>query len=124
MATNWTRFAEVVRAHQRFLLVSHIRPDCDALGSELGMAGVLEALGKDVRIVNGQATPPNLQFIDPRRKLLALGRDVQPADLANVEVMIVLDTSAWIQLGDMAEVLRTTKARKAVIDHHVSQDDL
>jgi tetratricopeptide (TPR) repeat protein len=45
MSINWPRFVEIVNAHGRFLLVSHVRPDCDALGSELGMAGVLEALG-------------------------------------------------------------------------------
>ena len=59
MPINWARFAEIVRSHQRFVLVSHIRPDCDALGSELGMAAILESLGKTVRIVNGQATPPS-----------------------------------------------------------------
>ena len=59
MSINWPRFVEIIRAHQRFLLISHIRPDCDALGSELGMAGVLDALGKEALIVNGQATPPN-----------------------------------------------------------------
>ena len=53
MQINWPRFVEIVRAHSRFLLISHVRPDCDALGSELGMCGVLEALGKHVRIVNG-----------------------------------------------------------------------
>jgi phosphoesterase RecJ-like protein len=37
---------------------------------------------------------------------------------------MVLDTSAWGQLGAMAEVLRTTPARRVVIDHHVSGDDL
>ena len=62
---NWPRLTEIIRGHQRFLLTSHIRPDCDALGSELGMAGVLEALGKEALIVNGQPTPRNLQFIDP-----------------------------------------------------------
>ena len=46
MPIHWPRFVELVRSHDRFLLTSHIRPDCDALGSELGMAGVLEALGK------------------------------------------------------------------------------
>src|SRR5690348_15015915 len=116
MPIDWPRLVELVKSHQRFVLTSHIRPDCDALGSELGMAGILEVLGKDVRIVNAQATPPNLQFIDPRRKLLALGKDVQPTDLANAEVMIVLDTSAWIQLGEMGDVLRNSKARKAIID--------
>ena len=69
MTIAWLRFTELIRSHQRFLLTSHIRPDCDALGSELGMAHVLEALGKDVRIVNGQATPPNIAFIDPERRI-------------------------------------------------------
>ena len=121
---DWKRFCEMIRSHERFLLTSHIRPDCDALGSELGMAGVLEALGKQVTIVNGQATPPNLQFIDPHRKLKALGTDVQPAELDSIEVLLVLDTSAWAQLGPMAEIVRGTKAHKAVLDHHVDSDDL
>lgn len=124
MSINWPRFVELVRGRQRFLLTSHIRPDCDALGSELGMAGVLESLGKDVLIVNAQKTPPNLQFIDPQRKIKTLGADVQLADLEDREILMVLDTSAWAQLGDMALVLRSTKAHKMVLDHHVSEDDL
>lgn len=88
------------------------------------MAGVLEALGKDVRIVNGQTTPPNLLFIDPQGRLEAIGIDVQPSGLADREVLMVLDTSAWTQLGAMAEVVRGTRAKKIVLDHHVSSDDL
>jgi phosphoesterase RecJ-like protein len=121
---NWPRFVEIIKSHQRFLLTSHIRPDCDALGSELGMAGVLDALGKDVLIVNGQSTPPNLAMIDPGRRIKTLGKEIQTADLSDREVLMVLDTSAWAQLGPMGDVLRTTKARKIVLDHHVSHDDL
>jgi phosphoesterase RecJ-like protein len=124
MSIPWSRFAEIVRTHQRFLLVSHIRPDCDALGSELGMAAVLRSLGKDVKIVNGQETPPNLAFIDPDRQIGCLGQGVQAADLADREVLIVLDTSAWAQLGPMADVVKSFSGKKAVIDHHVSEDDL
>ncbi|MCE9548671.1 MAG: DHH family phosphoesterase [Planctomycetia bacterium] len=124
MPIDWPRFVEIIKGHQRFVLTSHIRPDCDALGSELGMAGVLDALGKDVMIVNGQATPPNLQFIDPTRRLKALGKDVQAADLADRQVLMVLDTSAWAQLGPMADVVKATKAKKIILDHHVGHDDL
>lgn len=88
------------------------------------MAGVLEAAGKEVAIVNGQATPPNLQFLDPQRRLKALGADIQLADLAGFEVLLVLDTGAWAQLGSMGEVIRTTTAKKIILDHHVSGDDL
>src|SRR4051812_4850406 len=94
---DWPRFVSLIKAHQRFVLTSHIRPDCDALGSELGMAGVLEALGKSVRIVNGQVSPPNLKFIDPHKKIRAIGVDIQAADLADAEVIMILDTSAWQQ---------------------------
>jgi phosphoesterase RecJ-like protein len=124
MSIDWPRFAEIVRSQQRFLLVSHIRPDCDALGSELGMAGVLEALGKQARIVNGQATPPNLAFIDPARRIGVIGQTVQPAELWDTDVLMILDTSAWAQLGPMDDVIRTFPGKKIVVDHHVSSDDL
>src|SRR5262245_5224203 len=124
MPINWPRFCDVVRCHDRFLLTSHIRPDCDALGSELGMAGVLQSLNKDVTIVNAQVTPPNLEFIDPPKRLRTLGVDVQPHDLVGIEVLMVLDTSAWPQLGTMAEVVRGWKTHKLILDHHVSEDDM
>src|SRR5436190_751149 len=90
---DWPRFTQIVRSHQRFLLTSHIRPDCDALGSALGMAGVLQSLGKDVRVVNGQTTPPNLRFIDPDKRLKAIGVDVTKEQLAYVETRLVPSTS-------------------------------
>lgn len=121
---DWARFVEIVRAHQRFLLTSHIRPDCDALGSELGMAGVLKALGKDVIIVNGHETPPNLRFLDRENQLKTLHGTACNEEIARAEVLMVLDTSAWQQLGPMADIVRETKAKKLILDHHVSQDDL
>jgi bifunctional oligoribonuclease and PAP phosphatase NrnA len=124
MTIDWPRFAETIRAHQRFLLVSHIRPDCDALGSELGMAAILEALGKSVRIVNGHPTPPNLAFIDPAKRIEVIGQTVQPADLAEIDVLMILDTSAWAQLGPMSDFIRAFPGKKIVVDHHVSEDDI
>ena len=52
--------------------------------------------------------------------------NVQPAELLaqDFEVMMVLDTSAWAQLGPMADVVRGTRAKKIVLDHHQSSDDL
>lgn len=124
MSVDWSAFVEVIKAHQKFVLTSHIRPDCDALGSELGMAGVLEALGKDVVIVNGHSTPPNLAFIDPTQRIRTIGEDIQLEDLEDREVLMVLDTSAWAQLGPMGDVLKATSAKKIILDHHVSSDDL
>lgn len=88
------------------------------------MAGILDALGKDVRIVNGQKTPPNLAWIDPDKRIQALGHDVSLEDLESADAVFVLDTSAWAQLGPMGDALRRARGKKLVLDHHVSSDDL
>jgi bifunctional oligoribonuclease and PAP phosphatase NrnA len=124
MRLDWASLLDLLRTRERFVLTSHVRPDCDALGSELGLAGILEALGKDVRIVNAQATPPNLKWIDPEGRLESLAEKVRPADLADRDLFVVLDTSAWAQLGAMGDVAKTMRDRVVVIDHHVSEDDL
>ena len=120
---DWKPFVTLVNESRSFILTSHMRPDCDAIGSELAMAHALRSLGKQVRIVNGDGVPPHIGFIDPEFEVMVLGRDISPSAL-DCDVHIVLDTSAWGQLGPMADVIRHTKARKVVIDHHVSEDDL
>ncbi|MCE5267294.1 MAG: bifunctional oligoribonuclease/PAP phosphatase NrnA [Planctomycetaceae bacterium] len=120
----WHRFVEIVRSHQRFLLTSHVRPDGDALGSELVMARALQSLGKDVRVCNAFATPPNLRFLDTRKDLKQLAVDVPATDFDDREVLIIVDTTAWAQLGTMGDVVKQSKALKVVIDHHQGGDDL
>ena len=70
MAIDWEPLRSIIAANQRFVLTSHVRPDADALGSELGMAGLLEHLGKDVRIVNASPVPHRLAFLDPDKKVM------------------------------------------------------
>lgn len=124
MEINWPRFRELVDRHDRIVLTSHVRPDADALGSELGLAGLLKQRGKEVRIVNASDTPPSLRDLDPEGQILQLGEQIEVGDLHDTELVVVLDTSAWAQLGDMADFVRNTSAAKAVIDHHVGEDDL
>jgi phosphoesterase RecJ-like protein len=50
--------AEAIRQRQRFLVVSHARPDGDAIGSSLAMAYALRHLGKTVRVLSHDAAPP------------------------------------------------------------------
>jgi phosphoesterase RecJ-like protein len=123
MPINWQPLVELIRTSNSFVLTSHMRPDCDAIGSELGFAHALRSLGKRVRIVNGDPVPPHIGFIDPGREVEVFGQYTAVDSLA-CDALIVLDTSAWAQLGPMADVVRATTARKAVIDHHVSQDDM
>lgn len=125
MSIDWTPLADLIETHDRFLVTTHVRPDGDALGSEVGMVGLLRQKGKDARVVNVSRTPPRYDFLDPDGTLFEhFGTQVDPAALADREVLVILDLSSWGQLGDMAGFVREFHGRRVVIDHHVSQDDL
>ncbi len=125
MSIDWTPLSSLIETYDRFVVTSHVRPDGDALGSELGMVGLLRQKGKDVRAVNVSRTPPRYDFLDPDGTLFEhFGTAVGPGELADREVLVILDLSSWSQLGEMAEWVRSFRGPRVVIDHHVSQDDL
>ena len=121
---DWTPLREMLSKYRHYVISSHVRPDCDALGSELGLAHVLRALGHEVAIVNADAIPPRLAFIDTDQEILVLDSAPGQAALAACEVIVVVDTSAWRQLGEMADVIRTAGKPVIVIDHHASDGEL
>src|SRR5262245_62772224 len=96
MSIDWTPLADLIETHDRFLVTTHVRPDGDALGSEVGMAGLLRQRGKDVRIVNASRTPPRYDFLDPDGSLFEyLDGGGILRDLADREGAVVLDLAAW-----------------------------
>ncbi len=124
MPLDWTPLRKIIDAGERFLISSHVRPDADAIGSELGLLSVLESLGKSVRIANPSAAAKHIEFLDPEGRVRKLKDGISVEEALDVDVHVVVDTSAWQQLPDVDQVLKQTAARKVVIDHHVSGDDL
>lgn len=120
---DWHKFKHLIDGHQRFVLSCHVRPDADALGSELAMAELLRELGKEVRIINPSSAPSTLDFLIADDDVGVLGA-VKAEDALDTDVHMILDTSAWSQLQGIGDVLKRTAALKIVIDHHASSDDL
>lgn len=122
MPIDWSPFVDIVRKHQRFLLTTHVRPDGDGLGSMLALAEMLEKQGKRVDMVIASFWPPRYNFLDSSKRIQ---RFKPPGDeLRDVDAVIVLDTGTWNQLGDFGPFMKSLAVTKAVIDHHISQDDL
>ena len=121
---DWTILKKVIDENDSFLITSHVRPDADALGSELGLRAILLALGKQVSIINASAPPANLSFMNPPGVILKLNDTVTKANVPKTDVVVIVDTSAWQQLGNMADVIQASPAKRVVIDHHVSSDEM
>jgi phosphoesterase RecJ-like protein len=122
MPIDWSPFVDLVRRHQRFLLTTHVRPDGDGLGSMLALDDALRSKGKDVQLTVASSFPPQYRFLDPAGRIrhFRLPGD----DCRQAEAVLILDTGTWNQLGDFGTYLRGHNAAKAVIDHHMTQDDL
>ncbi|MBW3541511.1 MAG: bifunctional oligoribonuclease/PAP phosphatase NrnA [Planctomycetes bacterium] len=124
MMIDWEPLRRIIDDNRRIVLTCHVRPDADALGSELGLAAILEERGKEVRFANPSETPEHLRFLDPTGRLVKFGHGISAEEVCAADVHIVLDTSAWVQLQDVGPLFERTPAVRVVIDHHVSADDL
>jgi phosphoesterase RecJ-like protein len=121
MPLDWAPLVKVIKQNQRFLLTTHIRPDADGLGSLLALSEALHGQGKEVRRVVASSWPPRYDFLDPAK---TIERFTLPGDIGVCDVVIILDTATWNQLGDFATLLPQLSAVKVVIDHHVSWDEM
>ena len=107
--------AGVFRDHRSFALLSHVRPDGDAIGSQIALGFSLMAMGRTVHLVNEDGLPESLAF------LLGSDRVVTPPDaLLDVEVAIALDTATRPRLGERALHAASRAETWINIDHHVS----
>jgi phosphoesterase RecJ-like protein len=99
---------EIMR-RQRFLLTSHARPDGDSIGSQLAMAFALEALGKQVRIVNADSAPEHYQDFPGMDRI-----EIAGSASADVDAVIVMECSDLTRTG----VAGLERAFLINIDHH------
>ncbi len=92
--TTFEQIGQVLREHQHFAILSHVRPDGDALGSQLALALSLEQIGKQVRVWNEDGMLEKYSFL-PHADLLTK----PPATAEDFDVAIALDTAIQNRLG-------------------------
>ena len=116
--TTGVSFAEigaVIAKHNSFVIMSHVRPDGDAIGSQLALGFSLMAMGKTVFLVNEDGVPESMEFLKGSEKVTQ-----PPSEPLDIEVAIALDTATKPRLGDGA-LHAASKAKVWVnIDHHIS----
>jgi len=112
--SKFDEISRVLREHNRFAILSHVRPDGDALGCQIALALSLQRLGKEVRVWNEDGMLEKYSFL-PRAELLTK----PPAAPEDVDVAIALDTAIQNRLGTAFGAVRSAKMW-INIDHHLS----
>ncbi|MEI8342398.1 MAG: bifunctional oligoribonuclease/PAP phosphatase NrnA [Verrucomicrobiota bacterium] len=111
---TFSEIAAALRLHQSFVIMSHLRPDGDALGCEIAMALCLKGLGKQVKVWNQDGMLDNYRYL-PCSDLVT----VPPAEPEEFDVVIALDTGVENRLGTCVQAVKQAKLW-INIDHHVS----
>jgi len=104
------RIVEEIRRRQRFVLSSHVRPDGDAIGSQLAMAFALWQLGKEVRLVNQDAPPSHMNVFPGVARIEVANRIDDPGD-----AVIVMECGELSRTG----VEGFERGFVINIDHHI-----
>lgn len=102
---------------KKVLLATHIFPDGDALGSQLGLGHALEAMGKEVYFYCEEPASYLLDFLPGCDKLIPFLSDDQDFDCA-----VSLDCGDLRRLGNQAHALLENRPFIA-IDHHTGHQD-
>jgi bifunctional oligoribonuclease and PAP phosphatase NrnA len=112
--SKFDEISRVLREHNRFAILSHVRPDGDALGCQIALALSLQQLSKEVCVWNEDGMLEKYSFL-PRAELLTK----PPAAPEDVDVAIALDTAIQNRLGTAFGAVRSAKIW-INIDHHLS----
>jgi phosphoesterase RecJ-like protein len=115
LAGLFLEFGAALAQHSSFVIMSHVRPDGDAIGSQVALGFALMAMGKTVYLVNEDGVPESLAFMAGSEKVTT-----PPTEPLDVDVAIALDTATKPRLGNGA-LHAASKAKFWVnIDHHIS----
>lgn len=94
---------------KRVVVMSHIRPDGDAIGSIIGLGLGLKALGKQVQMILTDGVPSNFRY-------LAGSDQVQRSIRGEYDLAVVVDCSDLLRVGGALN----ERKPDINIDHHVT----
>lgn len=117
--------SELLESSDNILLISHINPDGDAIGSQLALYHYLKYKGKSVSML----CPNNLQeflkwmdgseninvFIRHRKRCLKL--------IDEAKLIIMVDFNQPGRLGEAEKAVASSHAPRVIIDHHLEPHD-
>lgn len=104
---------EALLKSRKVVMLTHINPDGDGLGSQAALAAALRTLGKAVVVANNDATPAQYAF---------LGLDAFAGDPAGADLALSLDCPVLERLGKEGKAAFSAAPSGMVIDHHVAKE--
>lgn len=110
---------------ENILLVCHINPDGDAIGSQLALYHYLKTQGKKVGMISPNNLQEFLKWMDGVDMINIYIRQREKCNkmFADADLIVMLDFNQTSRLGEAEEPLISSHAQKVIIDHHLEPGD-
>ncbi|WP_114783861.1 DHH family phosphoesterase [Botryobacter ruber] len=116
---------ELLREPKEVMITTHHKPDADALGSSLGLAGYLKKKGHRVTVITPSDYPAFLAWMEGNDDVLVYSEKndaLVQRIIAESQVIFCLDFSTLARINEMGPYIREAKGTKVLIDHHLEPE--
>jgi phosphoesterase RecJ-like protein len=116
LANNLQEIVEALQLGQRFVVLTHIHPDGDAIGSQLAMQLLLKGMGKEHVVCVGEEGAPAIYRWMPGALEI-----IHPDTLtAPYDTIVIVDVSQKDRIG-LGQGLIKQGVRVIIVDHHLER---
>jgi phosphoesterase RecJ-like protein len=116
----------ILSSPKNIVITTHHKPDADALGSSLGLAGYLKKIGHQVQVITPSDYPGFLNWMPGQHQVMAYEKGKPFEHLKNrfleADIIFCLDFNSLSRIFDLGEWVNESKATKVMIDHHLQPD--
>ena len=120
------KFKQEVNKPHKVVITTHHKPDADALGSSLGLALYLKKKGHEVVVITPSDFPQFLGWMKGADDVIVFNEknnEGRSKKLINEAAMIYcLDFSTLDRINELGDIVRASKAKKVLIDHHLGPE--
>lgn len=108
-----------------FVIVCHVSPDGDAIGSSLGLWHLLLSINKKATIITPDQPPKSLSFLPGISEIISYSSSPEIAKkiLFEAEAIICLDFNSLSRIDRLELEFKNITAPKVIIDHHLYPED-
>ena len=118
-------FQTELSSPKKVVIIPHMNPDGDALGSSLALNGFLTKKGHYSRIIAPNEYPAFLDWMPGQDKIIKFSQlpDESTQLIKDAEIIFTLDFNQLVRIDKLAPVVEQSYALKIMIDHHENPGD-
>jgi len=118
-------FKNYLSEPRKMVILTHLNPDADALGSSLGLSRYLKKRGHSVLVITPSDYPDFISWMPLEKEVLVFQKDKPEKSaqaIQEADMVFCLDFSSLNRINELGDMVRKSSAKRVLIDHHLEPE--